>query len=122
MKFVATEAGFKEGVGGASNAKSDEAYHYVLFGVQEDGQHSWNSGIYFEYDGQGNGAVNCVKGVSMGDKTVAFKLRGRRLIEIKCKVSAREWNEFKKAIRKVFPKDVISSGTRETVSKKRKKP
>lgn len=119
MKFVATEAGFKDGVGGASNAKSDEAYHYVLFGAQEDRQHSWNSGIYFEYDGQANGAVNCVKSVSMGDKTVAFKLRGGKSVEIRADVSGREWNEFKNGIREVFPKDIILSGTQQRARQRR---
>lgn len=111
MKFMATEAGFKDGVGGASNARSAEAYHYVLFGAQEERQHSRNSGIYFEYDGQSNGAVNCVESVSMGDKTVAFKLRGGKSIEIKVNVSGREWIAFKKGIRQVFPKSVILWGT-----------
>ncbi|MEW6158455.1 MAG: hypothetical protein AB1813_13565 [Verrucomicrobiota bacterium] len=112
MKFVATEAGFKKGLGGASNSKSAEKYHYVLFGVQKDCQHPENTGIYFEFDDQRNGGINSIKAVVLSNKAVAFKLKGGKSIEIDCNVSAQEWNEFKRGIHAVFPKNTISSKTR----------
>ncbi len=39
MKFIATEAGFVEGLGGASNTGGDADYHYIVFGYQEDEGH-----------------------------------------------------------------------------------
>lgn len=114
MRFTATEAGFKDGLGGASNAKGTEKYHYVLFGTQRDAQHPENSGAYFEYDDQSNGAVNSVKAISIGDKSVVFKLKGGRSIEVNCNnVSAKHWAEFKRAIRTVFPRDSVSSSERQ---------
>ncbi len=32
MEFTATESGFEDGMGGASNAADTKDYHYVLFG------------------------------------------------------------------------------------------
>lgn len=117
MKFVATEAGFKDGLGGASNSKSPEKYHYILFGGQEDKPHPKNSGIYFEYDDQSNGAVNSVKTVIIDGKTVVFKLRSGKSIEITCNVNTQEWSEFKRGIRAVFPPRAIMSDIRRRTSK-----
>jgi hypothetical protein len=120
MRFTATEAGFKDGLGGASNAKGAEEYHYVLFGSQQDPEHPENSGAYFEYDDQSNGAVNSVKAVSIGDKSVAFKLKGGKSIEVNCKVSAEQWAELKQGIRTVFPRNSVSlSGRRGRIRHKR---
>ena len=109
MKFTATEAGFKDGIGGASNSASAEKQHYVLFGVQKDSQHPDNSGVYFEYDDQSKGAVNCVKTVMIGDKSVGFRLKDGKSIEVRCNVSAYEWEALKRGIRIVFPDNSISS-------------
>jgi hypothetical protein len=43
IEFIATECGFHDGLGGASNAAADEDYHYILFGRQIDSQHPQNS-------------------------------------------------------------------------------
>jgi len=102
---------------GASNSKSAEKYHYVLFGVQEDRQHPENSGIYFEYDDQSNGGVNSIKTVVLGNKAVVFKLKGGKSIEINCDVNTEEWNEFRQGIHTIFPKNTISSNTRNRASK-----
>lgn len=109
MKFVATEAGFKNGLGGASNSTSAEKQHYVLFGVQKDTQHPENSGVYFEYDDQSKGAVNSVRGVSIGNKSVVFKLKGGKSVEVNCNVGTDQWEQLQRGIRAVFPSDVISS-------------
>jgi hypothetical protein len=63
IEFTATQMGFKDGLGGASNSKSPAPYHYILFGKRVDPQHSWNSGLYFEFDSQRKGGVNRVKKV-----------------------------------------------------------
>lgn len=119
MKFSATESGFKDGMGGASNKNGGDRYHYVLFGIQEDAQHPENSGIYFEYDDQANGAINSVEAVSIGGKSVVFELKGGKSIEIKCNVSTEQWDEFKQGIQTVFPKSrVSSSGKRADVPPK----
>jgi hypothetical protein len=102
MKFTATEAGFREGMGGASNSKSLGRYHYVLFGIQSDINHPENSGTYFEFDDQSNGATNSVQEVSMGDNSVTFKLQGGKSIEIDCDVPIKDWDEFKQGVRTVF--------------------
>ena len=107
MKFTATEAGFREGLGGASNAKGAEKYHYVLFGTQQDAQHPENSGVYFEYDDQTKGGVNVAKAVTIGEKFVIFKLRGGKLIEVNCNVSEDQWDDLQRGIRSVFPRNSV---------------
>jgi hypothetical protein len=112
MKFTATEAGFEDGLAGASNSKAEGKQHYVLFGIQRDRQHPENSGVYFEYDDQSNGAVNCVKAISIGDRFVAFKLKGGKSVEVNCNVPAEEWEQLQRGIRAVFPKEMIASNRR----------
>lgn len=105
VKFTATEAGFRKGIGGASNSKSEEKHHYVLFGVQKDDMYPENSGVYFEYDDQSNGAINSVKAVSIGDKSVVFKLKDESSVEVNCSVSAEQWDELQRGLRTVFPQN-----------------
>lgn len=95
-------------MGGASNSKGGGQYRYVLFGTQEDAQHPENGGVYFEYDDQSNGAINCVKAVSVGGKSVRFELKAGKSIEVTCEVSSEEWESLKQGIRAVFPPDSIS--------------
>jgi hypothetical protein len=116
VKFNATEAGFKNGMGGASNVMSTEEQHYVLFGAQNDSQHPENSGIYFEYDDQGNSAVNSVHAVSIGDKSVLFKLKGGKSIEVNCNLSGEQWEELLCGVRTVFPEKVIVASSNEAQS------
>jgi hypothetical protein len=107
IKFIATEAGFKNGLGGASNAKLVGKSHYILFGTQTDLKHPENSGIYFEYDSQSNGSINAIEAVRIGANVVAFKLKKGKSIEVQCNVSADEWHEFKRGIHTVFPQSSI---------------
>jgi len=58
LDFTATEIGFEDGVGGASNAAGAGDPHYVLFGRDGDG-------VYVEYDDQIHGGVDQVAGVSV---------------------------------------------------------
>jgi len=106
MRFTATEAGFKEGLGGASNSKNSEQYHYVLFGIQTDLQNAENGGEYFEWDDQSNGAINSVKEVVIGDKSVFFIMNEGESLEINCKLSAEQWDELKQGLRTVFLRKV----------------
>jgi len=101
--FTATEAGFEDGLGGASNSKSGAEKHYVLFGIQQDPQHAWNSGVYFEFDGQKNGRVNSVQKVIIGKTTVAFFLENGTSIDVRCGVNEHQWSTFEEGIRTVFP-------------------
>ena len=112
VKFIATEAGFKNGLGGVSNSMSTEEQHYVLFGAQNDSQHPENCGIYFEYDDQSNGAVNSVRAISIGDKSILFKLKGGKSIEVSCNMSGEQWKELQCGIRAVFPENVIVSNSK----------
>ncbi len=109
MRFTATEAGFKDGLGGASNAKSAEEYHYVLFGTQQDAQRPENSGAYFEYDDQSKGAVGSVEAVSIDARSVVFKLKSGKSIEVICGVGTEQWNEFQRGLRTVFPHQIVSA-------------
>jgi hypothetical protein len=119
MKFIATEAGFKDGLGGASNGQAGEKYHYVLFGKQRDAQHPENTGIYFEFDNQRNGAVNSVKAVRISEGTVIFTLKRGKAIEVNCNVSADQWEELQRGLRQVFPKNIfqMNSAARRVLSK-----
>ena len=78
--FEATEAGFLDGLGGASNAVESSDYHYVLFGKQVDEQDPSNTGVYFEYDDQVNGSVNTVEKVLIAENEVTFFLDGESIV------------------------------------------
>jgi hypothetical protein len=102
MRFDATEAGYKDGLGGASNSKSRAKYHYILFGQQEDNQHPSNSGIYFEYDDQLNGSVNSVKQVLVSETPAKFVLADTTEILVGNDVTKSEWEDFLQGIDAVF--------------------
>lgn len=108
MRFTATEAGFEGGVGGASNKQGSGAAHYVLFGIQEDRQHPTNSGIYFEWDDEENGAVDCAGSVSVTPDKAVFTLAKRKAIIVESGVSAQEWARFLMGIEKVFGPQLVS--------------
>jgi hypothetical protein len=74
MRFSATEVGFDNGLGGASNGAGTEEYHYVLFGIQNDEQHQHNSGVYFEFDDQINGGIDQLKRIIVRHRSVEFRL------------------------------------------------
>jgi hypothetical protein len=102
MRFSATEAGFQDGLGGASNNRSKGASHYVLFGLQEDNQHSGNSGVYFEYDDQANGSVNGVEHVIVSNDMVEFLLADGTKIVVVRKMPEQDWASFLHGIDSVF--------------------
>lgn len=105
MKFIATEAGFAEGLGGASNTGGDADYHYIVFGYQEDEGHPENSGIYFEYDDQGNSTINGVKHLVLTDQTVQFFLSEGKTITVLKGMEEQQWKEFLNGIQVVFQSD-----------------
>ena len=107
MRFIATEAGFKDGMGGASNSQDEDAYHYVLFGRQVDDQHPDNTGVYFEYDDQKFGSVNCVERIVVGDKHVEFNLWNGEEIVVSSNTSELQWDEVIQGIYSVFDTNMI---------------
>lgn len=110
MEFAATEAGFRDGVGGASNAAGEGPAHYVLFGLQTDTQHPANSGVYFEYDDQINGSVGRVERVSVTPERVEFTLRRGPTIAVTRQVEPGAWSEFLSGIAAVFPAETVAVG------------
>jgi hypothetical protein len=107
MRFSATEVGFENGMGGASNAAGQRNYHYVLFGVQEDDQNPDNNGVYFEFDDQINGSVNSVNQIAISSSKVDFVLIDGTLIRVMCQASAAKWKEFLDGIKRVFQAEQI---------------
>ena len=107
MEFTATECGFDNGLGGASNAAAKKDYHYVLFGRQIDEQHPEYNGAYFEFDDQINGAANCVARVVVRDGAVDFGLKDRRKITVLRGMMAAEWDRFLNGIRDTFDHEII---------------
>jgi hypothetical protein len=102
VEFIATEAGFADGLGGAANADDTTGYHYVLFGRQSDEQCQENSGVYFEYDDQINGGVNIVKNVAIADSEVIFKLNNELTIVVRQNTANAEWQAFLQGLQDVF--------------------
>jgi hypothetical protein len=107
MEFTATECGFKNGFGGASNASSAKDYHYVLFGRQTGEQHSEFDGVYFEFDDQINGSVNCVRRVEIQNGVVEFALKDGRKIVVLREMGDARWSSFLRAIRDTFGREII---------------
>ncbi len=105
IEFAATEAGFEEGLGGASNACSTADYHYLLFGRQVDELSAENTGVYFEYDDQSNGTVDGVRRVVVEDGKVTFELDAETIV-VGCRVEDGSWDAFLRGIEEVFPKGV----------------
>ena len=107
IEFIATETAFQNGIGGASNSASAEDYHYVLFGNQSDDQHPDSVGVYFEFDDQAHGVVNCVSKVTTDSDTATFVLKDRQVIAVRRGMGEGEWSAFLKAIAETFPADLI---------------
>ena len=101
-EFTATEMGFKDGLGGASNSKASAPYHYILFGKQVDPQHAWNSGIYFEFDNQRNGGVNRVAKVLLAESEAHFSLQDQHVILVRRAQDDDGWQKFVKGVHEVF--------------------
>jgi hypothetical protein len=107
MEFTATECGFDNGLGGASNAANKRDYHYVLFGRQTDKQHPEFSGVYFEFDDQINGAANCVSQVVIRDGAVDFGLKDGRKISVLRGMMAAQWDKFLSGVRDTFENEIV---------------
>ncbi|HZN64061.1 MAG TPA: hypothetical protein VFB66_02085 [Tepidisphaeraceae bacterium] len=101
LDFTATEIGFEDGVGGASNAAGTGDPHYVLFGRDGDG-------VYFEYDDQIHGGVDQVAGVSVRRDHVVFTLTDRTTITVRRRADDPKWSEFLDGLRGVFPPAMVT--------------
>ena len=110
MEFVATESGFEDGMGGASNAAGAADYHYVLFGRDTDEQHPERSGIYFEFDDQIHGAVDCVSTVAIVDDRVSFELRDGQTIVVRRGMAVPKWSSFLRGIHDAFGDEIVQKG------------
>lgn len=107
MEFVATESGFADGMGGASNAAGTSDYHYVLFGRDTDEQHPGRSGVYFEFDDQIHGAVDCVTGVAIADDRVSFELRDDQKIVVRRGMAESKWSGFLRGVYDAFGDEIV---------------
>jgi len=110
MEFVATESGFEDGMGGASNGAGTAGYHYVLFGRDTDEQYPECSGVYFEFDDQIHGAVDCVKMVAIADDLVSFELRDGQTIVVRRGMAEPQWTGFLRGIHDAFADEIIHKG------------
>jgi len=101
LDFAATESGFEDGLGGASNAAGAGPSHYVLFGRDGDG-------VYFEYDDQIHGGVDQVAQVSIHPDRVVFSLRGNDTITVRREMSDAQWNQLIAGLREAFPPAIVA--------------
>ena len=108
MEFTATESGFDDGMGGASNAAGTPDYHYVLFGRQTDEQHPECSGVYFEFDDQIHGSVGSVSRVAIADGVVRFELRDGQSVVVRRGMAEPQWTGFLRGIHEAFGHEVIA--------------
>jgi hypothetical protein len=107
MEFTATEFGFEDGLGGASNGADTKDYHYILFGRQTDNQHPECDGVYFEFDDQSHGSVDSVTGVVIADDVVEFELKDDPKIVVRRGMSEPQWSGFVRGIYGVFRDDIV---------------
>jgi hypothetical protein len=107
MEFTATECGFHEGMGGASNQAGQKDYHYVLFGRQTDKQHPEFNGVYFEFDDKINGKVNYIVRVKIRDGIVDFVRGDAHTISVKRGIPSEQWDGFLVGIRSTFNHEII---------------
>jgi hypothetical protein len=110
MEFIATESGFEEGMGGASNGAGTADYHYVLFGWDTDEQHPERSGVYFEFDDQIHGALDCVAAVAIADDCVSFQLQDGQKIVVRRGMAEPQWSSFLKGIYDAFGDEIVRKG------------
>ena len=107
MEFTATESGFEDGMGGASNAAGANDYHYVLFGRQTDDRHPECSGVYFEFDDQIHGSVDCVTRIVIADGVVEFELKDQEKILVRRGMGESQWSRFLRGINDAFRDDIV---------------
>lgn len=96
-------------MGGASNAADTKDYHYVLFGRQTDDQHPECSGVYFEFDGQINGSVDCVTRIVVATWIVEFQLQDGRKIVVRRGMGESQWGGFLKGVHDALPKHIVQN-------------
>jgi len=108
MKFKATEIGFENGMGGASNSSCEDEYHYILFSIQNDDDNSENHGVYFEYDDQINGEIDQVQKIIIGLKYLEFSLGEDESIIIDCCGFTKQWDDLVSGIYSIFPNNLIT--------------
>ena len=101
LNFTATESGFDDGMGGASNAAESDPQHYVLFGKDDDG-------VYFEYDDQIHGGVDQVVQISVLPDHVVFVLRDSDKITVRRQMDDAAWNDFIAGVRRTFPPAIVA--------------
>ena len=101
LDFAATESGFADGMGGASNAAGAGDQHYVLFGKDGDG-------VYFEYDDQIHGGVDQVLQIHVHPDRVVFALRDASVITVRRQMEDRPWSEFIAGVSRTFPPAFLS--------------
>jgi hypothetical protein len=99
VQFIATEAGVRDGIAGASNSKSGDPYHYVLFGSQSEPL----PGVYFESDSQKSGGVNIVREVFIGTEEIVFFLKEGLKVRVRSRANCVDWDMFIDAARECFP-------------------
>ncbi len=110
MEFFATESGFENGMGGASNAAGTADYHYVLFGRQIDQQHPECSGVYFEFDDQIHGAVDGVAAIAVTNDRASFELRDGQRIVVERGMAESQWSGFLRGIHDAFGDEIVHKG------------
>jgi len=102
MEFTATESGFEDGMGGASNAAGTKDYHYVLFGRDPE-----DNSVYFEFDDQIHGSVDAVTRVVIAEESVEFELKDHQTILVRRGMAQPQWNGFLQGIHDAFGADII---------------
>lgn len=79
IKFIATEIGYYEEYNtvscGASNAASNEEYHYINFQRSVEIGCADDQGIYFEIDDQINGGYNTIQHCKTEPGVLIIKLK-----------------------------------------------
>jgi len=101
LDFTATECGFDNGMGGASNAAGADDLHYVLFGKDGDG-------VYFEYDDQINGGIDQVARIVVHPDRVVFARIDGDTITVHKQMDDTKWTEFLKGMRGVFAPAIMT--------------
>ena len=75
--------------------------------MQVDRQHPKNSGVYFEFDDQINGAVNSVNRIRLRVGEAEFTMNDGKTITVK-RDAGNKWDEFVAGIRSTFAAQTIT--------------
>lgn len=107
FEFSATELGFTDGLGGASNSAAEGEYHYILFGRQMDSQDPETLATYFEFDDQINGGINLVERITIAENEVTFSLTNSETIRVIRQTDDSSWQQFLRGIAESFAPERI---------------